>query len=123
MENNGQCSGMCATWERTLIFRLEGRGSTLSGRIIKESGSIAGVGAHPLVFKEKLRILRANSVPAVLHGIEASPVSISGLAPLRSRQSVACAGAVLSLFGGAKGAKGSDPVYLKKYMGDTSRDS
>ena len=49
---------------------LRGQGSTLACKKMKETGSIAAVGALPLVFQGKLQNLRSKSVLAALRGIE-----------------------------------------------------
>ena len=91
---------------------LWGCRSTLAGRVVTEIGGSAAAGALPFAFQEQLLILRTKSVPAALHGIEASLISISGLASLRcafvvsasksSEMAMANEGTVLSLLDGHK---------------------
>ena len=57
---------------------------TLFHRNVKELGRIAVVRVIPLCFREKLPVLRTKKIPAPLHGVEASPTSVSGLASLRA---------------------------------------
>ena len=66
---HGKFCQMCATLAGTLTLLFGGQASTLAGKKMKETGSIAAVGALPLVFQGKLQNLRCTSVLAALRGI------------------------------------------------------
>ena len=63
---------------------LEVRAATLGYRISAAVPRVHHVAVLPLDFCGRLRILRTMHLPAALHGVEASLVSISGLRGLRT---------------------------------------
>ena len=90
---------------------------TLSARVKAVLSVILLVSALPLDYDGKLRILRANFIPAALHGIEASLLSHSSYIRLKaafvracwsSEMSMAHSGTVLSMLDGPEGV---DPGF------------
>ena len=63
---------------------LRARAATLGSRISAAVPRVHSVAVFPLDFCGRLRILRSMHLPAALHGVEASLVSISGLRSLRA---------------------------------------
>ena len=96
---------------------LRARETTLGYRISAAVPRVHSVTVLPLDFCGRLRILRTMHLPAALHGVQASLVSISGLRRLRTAfgqaamsggLQLADPGAVLSLL---DGPVGSDPGF------------
>ena len=96
---------------------LSARAATLGSRVSAAVPLVHFVAVFPLDFCGRLRILRSMHLPAALHGVEASLVSISGLRSLRTAFGQAALsgslrlanpGAVLSLL---DGPVGSDPGF------------
>ena len=93
------------------------RAATLAERASAVLTKVPQVGALPLEFGGKLRILRTMHTPAALHGVEASHLSLASSKTLRA----ACAGAVTSgsmplanpgaVLSLLDGPPGSDPGY------------
>ena len=67
-----------------LDFTDRARAGTLSCRVKDAAAGIAVVGALPLGFQVKLGLVRGKSIPAGLHGAEASYVSASSLSAFRA---------------------------------------
>ena len=97
---------------------LRQRASTIAARNVNELDKIPAAGALPLGFGETLHVLRSKSVAPALHGIEASPISVSSLVSLRSafvsavwssKMPLANSEAVLSLLDGVSGC---DPAFF-----------
>ena len=63
---------------------LRARAGTLGSRISAAVPWVHSVAVLPLDYCGRLRILRSMHLPATLHGVEASLVSISGLRSLRT---------------------------------------
>ena len=96
---------------------MRARATALGYRISAAVPRVHSVAVLPLDFCGRLRILRTIHLPAALHSVEASLVSISGLRRLRSAFGqatmsgglrLANPGAVLSLL---EGPVGSDPGF------------
>ena len=88
---------------------MTARATTLGYRISAAVHRVHSVAVLPLDFGGRLRILRTMHLPAALHGVEASLVSVSGLRKLRTAFSQAAMsgglrlanpGAILSLLDG-----------------------
>ena len=107
------------------------RNATLARRAVGVLDKVPTVGALPLWFSGKLRILRAMHTPAALHGVEASHISQASLKRLRAAyvravtsgsMHLANPGTVLSRLGGPTGCDpGCHVVWcrfrmLRRYM-------
>ena len=95
-----------------LDFTNRAREGTLSCRVKDATAGVAVVGALPLGFQVKLGLVRGKSIPAGLHGAEASYVSASSLSAFRaavvwavrsSKMQLANIPAVLNLLDGPVG--------------------
>ena len=67
-----------------LDFTVRARAGTLSKRVREATFGVAAVGASPLGFQVKLRLVRGKYLPAGLHAAEASYVSSSSTSAFRA---------------------------------------